>query len=95
MALDARRTAEATGLLLNAPDRPDFHQTVVEYVVRQYPQPDAAVPRDSVIYVWFDFAPGEGGGGIREPRVPKPSGGGLQRELDEPGDPCTVGLSPP
>jgi beta-lactam-binding protein with PASTA domain len=90
MAVDARETAQAQGLFLNAPDRPDFHRTVVDYVVRQYPQPGAEVPQDSVIYVWFDFGEGEGGGGMREPRVPKPPRGGLQRELDEPGDPYAV-----
>lgn len=95
MAVDARETAQAQGLFLNAPDRKDFHLTVVDYVVRQYPHPGAEVPRESMVYVWFDLGPGEGGGGIREPRLPRPSGGGLQRELDEPGDPCTVGISPP
>ncbi|QMV07493.1 PASTA domain-containing protein [Streptomyces lincolnensis] len=100
MAVDARETAQAQGLLVNAPDRQDFHRTVVDYVVRQYPQPGAEVPRDSVVYVWFDFGPGDGGGGgIREPRLPKPPRGGLQRELDEPHDPyavrCTTGFSSP
>ncbi|MBC9726131.1 PASTA domain-containing protein [Streptomyces sp. TRM68367] len=85
MAVDACETARAQGLLLNAPDRPDFHLTVVDYVVRQYPQPGSEVPRESMVYVWFDFGEGEGGGGMREPRVPKPPRGGLQRELDEPG----------
>jgi hypothetical protein len=94
MAVDARETAQARGLCLNAPDRPDFHRTVVDYVVRQYPQPGAEVPRDSMVYVWFDFNEGEGGGGAREPRVPKPPRGGLQRELDEPGDPYAVLSSP-
>ncbi len=28
------------------------------------------------MYVWFDFGEGEGGGGIREPRVPGPPRGG-------------------
>ena len=90
MAVDARETAQAQGLFLNAPDRQDFHRTMVDHVVRQYPQPGAEVPRDSVVYVWFDFGPGEGGGGMREPRIPKPPRGGLQRELDEPGDPYPV-----
>ncbi|MCX4882857.1 MULTISPECIES: PASTA domain-containing protein [unclassified Streptomyces] len=92
MAMDARKTAESTGLFINAPDRPDFHQTVVEYVVRQYPQPNAEVPRDSMVYVWFDFGEGEGGGGagVREPRLPRPPSGGMQRELDEPEDPYAV-----
>jgi hypothetical protein len=90
MAVDARETARARGLCLDAPDRPDFHLTVVEHVVRQYPQPGAEVPRDSKVYVWFDFGPGEGGGGVREPRAPRPPTGGLQRELQEPGDPYAV-----
>ncbi|UXY29199.1 PASTA domain-containing protein [Streptomyces sp. HUAS TT20] len=92
MAVDARETARAWGLSLNAPDRPDFHHTVVDYVVRQYPQPGAEVPRDSMVYVWFDF--GEGGGGVREPRIPKPPSGGMQRRLDEPGDAFEVISSP-
>ncbi|MEU9915203.1 PASTA domain-containing protein [Streptomyces sp. NPDC051001] len=95
MAVDARETARAQGLFINAPDRQDFHLAVVDYVVRQYPQPGAEVPQESMVYVWFDFGPGDGGGGMREPRVPNPSGGGLQRELDEPGDPCAVGIGPP
>ncbi|MFH7337758.1 PASTA domain-containing protein [Streptomyces hygroscopicus] len=86
MAVDARESARARGLLLAAPDRPDFQRAVVDYVVRQYPQPGAAVPVDSMVYVWFDFAEGEGGGGVREPRVPRPPTGGLPRELGEPGD---------
>ncbi|CAK7281868.1 PASTA domain-containing protein [Streptomyces misionensis JCM 4497] len=86
MAVDARETARARGLFLAAPDRPDFHRTVVDYVVRQYPRPGAEVPAESMVYVWFDFAEGEGGGGVREPRVPGPPAGGLQRELGEPGD---------
>ncbi|MBK3565344.1 MULTISPECIES: PASTA domain-containing protein [unclassified Streptomyces] len=84
MAVDARETAQARGLFINAPDRPDFHLAVVDYVVRQYPQPDAEVPRDSMVYVWFDFGEGDGGGGMREPRIPRPPSGGMQRELDEP-----------
>ena len=86
MAVDARETARARGLFLNAPDRPDFPLTVVDYVVRQFPQAGAEVPRDSMVYVWFDFGEGEGGGGVREPRIPRPPQGGLQRELDQPGD---------
>ncbi|WP_406439304.1 PASTA domain-containing protein [Streptomyces sp. NBC_00631] len=86
MAVDARETARARGLFLNAPDRPEFHLTVVDYVVRQFPQAGAEVPRDSMVYVWFDFGEGEGGGGVREPRIPRPPKGGLQRELDQPGD---------
>ncbi|MEU1270182.1 PASTA domain-containing protein [Streptomyces sp. NPDC005799] len=90
MAMDAREAAKSRGLFINAPDRPDFHLTVVEYVVRQYPAPGAEVPRDSMVYVWFDFGEGEGGGGVREPRIPRPPTGGMQRELDEPGDPYAV-----
>ncbi|MCL8015733.1 PASTA domain-containing protein [Streptomyces sp. AS02] len=92
MAMDAREAAKSHGLVLNAPDRPDFHLTVVDYVVRQYPQPGAEVPQDSMVYIWFDFGEGEGegGGGVREPRIPRPPSGGMQRELDEPGDPYPV-----
>ncbi|MFC5851231.1 PASTA domain-containing protein [Streptomyces chlorus] len=102
MAVDARESARARGLHLEAPDRPDFHLTVVEYVVRQYPQPGAEVPRDSLVHVWFDFDEGDGGGGVREPRGPVPPGGGLRRELDESGAPgaaasraATAILGPP
>ncbi|MFJ6982507.1 MULTISPECIES: PASTA domain-containing protein [unclassified Streptomyces] len=89
MAMDARETATVHGILLAAPDRPDFLHTVVDYVVRQYPPPGVEVPRGAVITVWFDLADGEGGGGagVREPRLPPPGGGGMQRELDSPGDP--------
>ncbi|MET8244565.1 PASTA domain-containing protein [Streptomyces sp. NPDC005202] len=92
MAVDARETAEARGVLLAAPDRPDFHRTVVDYVVRQSPQPGVEVPRGAVVTVWFDLGEGEGGGGagVREPRVPHPPSGGLQRELDKPGVPFAV-----
>ncbi|MGI5197389.1 PASTA domain-containing protein [Streptomyces sp. CA-288835] len=92
MAVDARETAEARGVMLAAPDRPDFHLTVVDYVVRQYPLPGTEVPRGAVVTVWFDFGEGEGGGGsgVREPRLPHPPSGGLYRELDEPGDPFEV-----
>jgi beta-lactam-binding protein with PASTA domain len=86
MAVDARAAARARGLFLNAPDRPEFAGVVVDYVVRQFPAPGAEVPPDSVVYVWFDFGEGEGGGGVREPRLPAPPSGGLQRELGEPGD---------
>ncbi|MET7286264.1 PASTA domain-containing protein [Streptomyces sp. NPDC005573] len=86
MAVDARETARARGLFLHAPDRPDFPHTVVDYVVRQFPPPGAEVPPDSMVYVWFDFGEGEGGGGVREPRVPRPPTGGLQRELGTPGN---------
>lgn len=90
--MDAREEAKSHGLLLDAPDRPDFPLVVVDYVVRQYPHPGAEVPRDSMVYVWFEFGEGggEGGGGVREPRVPRPPSGGPQRELDEPGDPYVV-----
>jgi len=89
MAMDARETAQAHGVLLAAPDRPDFLRTVVDYVVRQYPPPGAEVPRGAVVSVWFDFGEGEGGGGagVHEPRIPRPGGGGFQRELEEPGEP--------
>ncbi|MEU0053036.1 PASTA domain-containing protein [Streptomyces sp. NPDC006184] len=86
MAVDAREAARAHGLFLTAPDRPDFHRAVVDYVVRQYPQPGAEVPPESTVHVWFDFGEGEGGGGVREPRVPRPPAGGPPRELGEPGD---------
>ncbi|MFM9446690.1 PASTA domain-containing protein [Streptomyces acidiscabies] len=88
MAMDARETAQAHGVLLAAPDRPDFLRTVVDYVVRQYPPPGAEVPRGAVVSIWFDFGEGEGGGGagVHEPRIPRPGGGGFQRELEEPGE---------
>jgi hypothetical protein len=89
MGMDARQEAEARGLFLNAPDRPDLHRRpLVDYVVRQYPQPGAEVPQSSVVYVWFDFGEGEGegGAGVREPRRPIPPPGGMQRELGEPDD---------
>lgn len=77
MAVDARETAEARGVLLAAPDRPDFHLTVVDYVVRQYPLPGSEVARGAVVTVWFDFGEGEGGGGagVREPRRGGPPAG--------------------
>jgi hypothetical protein len=88
MAVDARETAEARGVLLAAPDRPEFHLTVVDYVVRQYPPPDSEIPRGAVVTVWFDLGDGDNGGaGVREPRRPGPPSGGLRRELDQPGDP--------
>jgi hypothetical protein len=98
MAVDAREAATAGGVLLAAPDRPDFPRTVVDYVVRQYPLPGVEVPRGAVVTVWFEFGEGEGGGGagVREPRLPRPGGGGMQRELDERGDPYAVaGFSSP
>ncbi|MFE7896566.1 PASTA domain-containing protein [Streptomyces sp. NPDC057424] len=94
MAVDARETARSQGLLLTAPDRPELSLAVVDYVVRQYPRPGAEVPRDSMVYVWFDLGPGEGGGGVHEPRIPRPPRGGLPRELVEPGDPHMVLSSP-
>ncbi|MGD1223341.1 MULTISPECIES: PASTA domain-containing protein [Streptomyces] len=90
MAVDARETAEAQGVLLVAPDRPDFLRTVVDYVVRQYPPPGVEVPRGALVTVWFDLGDSEGGAGVREPRLPRPPSGGMRRELDEPGDPFVV-----
>ncbi|GAA2575468.1 MULTISPECIES: PASTA domain-containing protein [Streptomyces] len=87
MAVDAYDAAHVRGLSLHAPDRPDLRAAAVDHVVRQYPRPGARVPRESTVYVWFDFGEGEGGGGIREPRVPRPPSGGLRRELPEPGEP--------
>ncbi|MEV5988619.1 PASTA domain-containing protein [Streptomyces sp. NPDC052051] len=86
MAVDAREAAARQGVLLAAPDRPDFHRTVVDHVVRQYPPPGTEVPRGAAITVWFDLGEGEGGGGagVREPRPPARPPGGLLRELDEP-----------
>jgi hypothetical protein len=88
MAVDARESAARRGVLLAAADRPDFHATVVDFVIRQYPPPDTEVPRGAVVTVWFDFGEGEGGGGagVREPRRPTPPPGGLRRELHQPGD---------
>ncbi|CAM5283954.1 hypothetical protein SHIRM173S_10746 [Streptomyces hirsutus] len=79
MAVDARESARARGLYLEAPDRPDFHLTVVEYVVRQYPQPGAEVPRDSLVHVWVRLR--RGGRRRRRARAARPvlPGGGLQR----------------
>ncbi|MFI6205452.1 PASTA domain-containing protein [Streptomyces sp. NPDC051041] len=95
MAVDAREAARARGLALTAPDRPDFHRTVVDHVVRQYPRPGAEVPRDTPVYVWFDHGEGEDGSGVREPRPPGPPGGGLRRERAEPGPGPHAVLSPP
>ncbi|MFH8442615.1 PASTA domain-containing protein [Streptomyces sp. NPDC018026] len=86
MAVDAREAIRERGLSLHAPDRPDLRLALVDHVVRQYPQPGARVPRESAVYVWFDFGEGEGGGGSREPRLPVPPHGGLRRELAEPGE---------
>ena len=92
MAVDAREAAAARGIQLTAPDRPDFRRTVVDYVVRQYPPPDTEVPRGALVTVWFDLGDGEGGGGagVHEPRMPGPRGGGLERELAEPGETYSV-----
>ncbi|BAC72545.1 hypothetical protein SAVERM_4833 [Streptomyces avermitilis MA-4680 = NBRC 14893] len=92
MAVDARETAEAGGVLLAAPDRPDSPLTFLDFVVRQYPPPGTEVPRGAVVTVWFDLGEGGGGGGagVHEPRRPIPPPGGLRRELDEPGDPFKV-----
>jgi hypothetical protein len=86
MAVDARAAARAHGVRLDAPDRPDFHRAVVDYVVRQYPPAGAQIPRGAVVTVWFDLGEGEGGGGsgVREPRVPGPPHGGIRRELSTP-----------
>lgn len=86
MAVDARESAAKHGLVLAAPDRPDFHLVVLDYVVRQYPPPDTSIPREAVVTVWFELGEDDGGGaGVREPRRPEMPDGGLQRELDEPG----------
>lgn len=58
MAVDAREAAAAQGVLLAAPDRPDFPRTVVDYVVRQYPPPGVEVPVGAVVTVWFEFREG-------------------------------------
>ncbi|MDX2601499.1 PASTA domain-containing protein [Streptomyces caniscabiei] len=87
MAVDARETAEEGGVLLAAPDRPDFARTVVDHVVRQYPPPGVRVPRGAAVTVWFES--GDDGGGVREPRPGGPPPG-LRRALDEPGDPFAV-----
>ncbi|WP_279617070.1 PASTA domain-containing protein [Streptomyces silaceus] len=87
MATDAREAAARRGVRLVAPDRPGFHDVVVDYVVRQYPPPGVEVPHGAAVTIWFDLGPGEGegGAGVREPRRPGPPDGGLHRELDEPG----------
>ncbi|MFJ9664084.1 PASTA domain protein [Streptomyces sp. NPDC101219] len=95
MAVDAQASVRARGLFLHAPDRPELHLAVVDHVVRQYPQPGAEVPRASLVYVWFDLGDGEGGGGVREPRVSGPPGGGLARERDEPRPPSAGDPLPP
>ncbi|QDQ16504.1 serine/threonine kinase [Streptomyces spectabilis] len=89
MAMDAREKAVEHGVRLVAGDRCAFHDVILEYVVRQYPLADVEVPRGAVVTVWFDLGPGEGegGAGVREPLLPEPSGGGLQQELTEPGQP--------
>ncbi|MFJ2773651.1 PASTA domain-containing protein [Streptomyces sp. NPDC087300] len=93
MAMDAREAAARYGVRLVAPDRPGFHDVVLDHVVRQYPPPDAWVPHGAAVTVWFDLGPGEGegGAGVREPRRPgPPDGGALRRELDEPGPEVTA-----
>ncbi|WP_229871786.1 PASTA domain-containing protein [Streptomyces longisporoflavus] len=86
MAVDAREAAAKHGVLLAAPDRPDFHLAVVDYVVRQYPTHGVWIPRDAVVTVWFELGPDDtGGAGVREPRRPEPPDGGLHRETAEPG----------
>ncbi|MEE1759192.1 PASTA domain-containing protein [Streptomyces sp. SP18BB07] len=92
MAMDARERAEAGGVLLVAPDRPDFARTVVDYVVRQYPPPGVEVPRGAAVTVWFEL--GDEGGGVREPRHGGPPPG-LRRALDEPGVALHVPLGGP
>ncbi|MFD7292644.1 PASTA domain-containing protein [Streptomyces sp. NPDC059897] len=90
MAVDARQAAREHGVLIVAADRDDFDRVAVEYVVRQYPLPGVEVPRDAVVTVWFDLGEGGGGGGgagVRVPRAPGPRGGGMRREIDEPGEP--------
>ncbi|MBE1599302.1 beta-lactam-binding protein with PASTA domain [Streptomyces stelliscabiei] len=87
MAVDAHETAEADGLTLVAPDRPDLRLAVVDHVVRQYPPPGVKVPRGAAVTVWFES--GDDGGGVREPRHGGPPPG-LRRALDEPGDPFPV-----
>ncbi|MFJ9662003.1 PASTA domain-containing protein [Streptomyces griseoflavus] len=95
MAVDARASARARGPFVDAPDRPDFRLTVVDHVVRRYPRPGTEVPRHSVVHVWFGSGPGEGGGGVREPRGPAPPPGGPEREPEEPAAPRAVVLSSP
>ncbi|MFD6751641.1 PASTA domain-containing protein [Streptomyces anthocyanicus] len=90
MAVDARETAEERVLLISDPARHDLQSTVVDYVVRQFPQPGAEVPRGAVVTVWFDLGDAEGGAGVREPRPPRPPSGGMRRELDRPGEPFEV-----
>ncbi|WP_234375255.1 PASTA domain-containing protein, partial [Streptomyces scabiei] len=60
MAVDARETAEADGLTLVAPDRPDLRLAAVDHVVRQYPPPGVKVPRGAAVTVWFES--GDDGG---------------------------------
>lgn len=90
--MDVREQAAACGLLLSAPDEPEFPLLTTDYVVRQYPLPGIEVPRGAVVTLWFGHADegdgdgdGGGGGSVREPRVPRPPHGGLARELNEPG----------
>lgn len=84
MAMDVREQAAACGLLLAAPDEPEFPRLATDYVVRQYPSPGVEVPRGAVVTLWFG-PEDEGNGGVREPRAPRPPRGGMSRELNEPG----------
>ncbi len=84
MAVDARESARARGLSLDAPGRPDFPHAVVDYVVRQYPQPGTPVPRHPWCTCGWTSAKAKAVEG-REPRGPLPPPGGLRRELEEPG----------
>lgn len=87
MVVDAREAAAACGLVVQAPEEPEFPLLVTEYVMRQFPPPGAEVPRGAVITLWFDLGDQEGGGtGVREPRTPRQPSGGLRGELNEPGD---------
>uniref|UniRef100_UPI0019691C44 PASTA domain-containing protein n=1 Tax=Streptomyces scabiei TaxID=1930 RepID=UPI0019691C44 len=52
MAVDARETAEADGLTLVAPDRPDLRLAAVDHVVRQYPPPMRTTSRTSTGSCW-------------------------------------------
>lgn len=92
MAVDARESAAARGVLLSAPDRPDFAMTtVVDYVVRQYPPPGTEVPRGAVVTVWFEFGEGEGAAayGSRGARSRRPAGYGANWTSRE--SPCSSG----
>ncbi|MFC7310039.1 PASTA domain-containing protein [Streptomyces monticola] len=86
MAMDVREQAAACGLLVEAPEEPEFPLMVTDYVLRQYPPPGADVPFGTVVTLWFDSGEGGGEGGVREPRTPQPPSGGIRREVNEPGD---------